>query len=259
MENRPGAAGPIGTDLAAKAAPDGHTLYMSFTSTRSIQPFVYSKPSYDAERAFDAVSQVGALRTGLIAHPSVKAADARELVALAKARPDTLSAATQGVGTHARLAGEWFSSLAGPPIRFVPYNPSSAYADLLAGTRQLMFDALPAAIGNVRGGKLKLLAASGTGRHPLFPDVPTFAELGLAEFQPVAWIGLFAPAGTPAPIQEKLAAAVAAGAKAPDFIELWRGFAADPVGNPPAEFRAFLKADRARWAAVVKKAGVKIV
>jgi tripartite-type tricarboxylate transporter receptor subunit TctC len=258
IENRPGAAGQIGTDLAAKSAPDGYTLYMGFTSTLSIQPFVYSKLPYDAERDFVPVSQVGALRTGLIAHPSVKASDVRELVALAKAQPESLSAATQGLGTYSHLAGEWFSSLTGASIRFVPYNTSSPYADLLAGTMQLMFDALPAAIGNVKAGKLKLLAISGSGRHPLFPDVPTFAEQGLAEFQPVAWIGLFAPTGTPAPIRERLAAAVAGGAKAPDFVELWRGFAADPVGNTPAEFAAFLKSDRERWGAVVKKAGVKL-
>jgi tripartite-type tricarboxylate transporter receptor subunit TctC len=258
IENRPGAAGQIGTDLAAKAAPDGYTLYMGFTSTLSIQPFVYSKLPYDAERDFVPVSQVGALRTGLIAHPSVKASDVRELVALAKAQPESLSAATQGLGTYSHLAGEWFSTLTGAPIRFVPYNTSSPYADLLSGTMQLMFDALPAAIGNVKAGKLRLLAISGSGRHPLFPDVPTFAEQGLAEFQPVAWIGLFAPTGTPAPIRERLAAAVAGGTKAPDFVELWRGFAADPVGNTPAEFAAFLKSDRERWAAVVKKAGVKL-
>ena len=258
VENRPGAAGQIGTDLAAKSAPDGYTLYMGFTSTLSIQPFVYAKLPYDAERDFVPVSLVGSLRTGLIAHPSVKAADAKALIALAKAQPESLSAATQGIGTYSHLAGEWFASLTGAPIRFVPYNTSSPYADLLAGTMQLMFDGLPAAIGNVKSGKLKLLAVTGSGRHPLFPDVPTFAELGLPEYQPVAWIGLFAPAGTPAPIREKLAAAVAAGAKAPDFVELWRGFAADPSGSTPAEFGAFLKADRERWAAVVKKAGVKI-
>jgi len=258
VENRPGAAGQIGTDAAAKAAPDGYTLYMGFTSTLSIQPLVYSKLPYDADRDFVPVSLVGSLRTGLIAHPSVRASDARELVAFAKSNPDALSAATQGIGTYSHLSGEWFSSLTGAPIRFVPYNTSSPYADLLAGTMQLMFDALPAAIGNVKGGKLKLLAISGAGRHPLFPDVPTFAEQGLAEFQPVAWIGLFAPTGTPAPIRERLAAAVAGGAKAPDFVELWRGFAADPAGNTPAEFAAFLKTDRERWAAVVKKAGVKL-
>ena len=258
IENRPGAAGQIGTEAAAKSAPDGYTLYMGFTSTISIQPYVYRKMPYDAERDFDPVSLVGTLRTGLLAHPSVKAADVKALIADAKAQPESLNAATQGIGTYSHLAGEWFSSMTGAKIRFVPYNTSSPYADLLAGTMQLMFDGMPAAIGNVRGGKLKVLAVTGQGRHPSFPDVPTFAEIGLPDYQPVAWIGLFAPAGTPAAIQEKLAAAVSAGAKAPDFLELWRSFGGDPAGSTPAEFRAFIKADQARWSAVVKQAGVKL-
>jgi tripartite-type tricarboxylate transporter receptor subunit TctC len=258
IENRPGAAGQIGTEAAAKAAPDGYTLYMGFTSTISIQPYVYRKMPYDAERDFDPVSLVGTLRTGLLAHPSVKAGDVKALIADAKAQPDSLNAATQGIGTYSHLAGEWFSAMTGAKIRFVPYNTSSPYADLLAGTMQLMFDGMPAAVGNVRGGKLKVLAVTGQGRHPSFPDVPTFTEIGLADYQPVAWIGLFAPAGTPAAIQEKLAAAVSAGAKAPDFVELWRSFGGDPAGSTPAEFRAFIKADQARWSAVVKQAGVKL-
>jgi tripartite-type tricarboxylate transporter receptor subunit TctC len=258
IENRPGAAGQIGTEAAAKSAPDGYTLYMGFTSTISIQPYVYRKMPYDAERDFDPVSLVGTLRTGLLAHPSVKAADVKALIADAKAQPESLNAGTQGIGTYSHLAGEWFSSMTGAKIRFVPYNTSSPYTDLLAGTMQLMFDGMPAAIGNVRGGKLKVLAVTGQGRHPSFPDVPTFAEIGLPDYQPVAWIGLFAPAGTPAAIQEKLAAAVSAGAKAPDFIELWRSFGGDPAGSTPAEFRAFIKADQARWSAVVKQAGVKL-
>ena len=258
VENRAGAAGQIGTDAAAKAAPDGYTLYMGFTSTVSIQPFLYSKLPYDVARDFVPVSLVGALRTGLLAHPSVQAGDARALVAQAKAQPQSLSAATQGVGTFSHLAGEWFSSLAAAPLRFVPYNTSSPYADLLGGTMQLMFDAMPAAIGNVRAGKLKVLAISGSARHPLFPEIPTFAEQGFGEFQPIAWIGLFAPAGTPAPIVEQLAAAVAAGAKAPDLIEQWRGFGADLAGSTPAEFREFIRGDRERWAAVVKRAGIKL-
>jgi tripartite-type tricarboxylate transporter receptor subunit TctC len=256
VENRPGAAGQIGTDAAAKAAPDGYTLYMGFTSTVSIQPFLYSKLPYEVERDFVPVSLVGSLRTGLLAHPSVQAGDAKALVAQAKTQPP--SAATQGVGTFSHLAGEWFSSLSGAPLRFVPYNTSSPYADLLGGTMQLMFDAMPAAIGSVRAGRLKVLAISGATRHPLFPDVPTFAEQGFGEFQPSAWIGLFAPAGTPAPIVERLAAAVAAGAKAPDLIEQWRGFGADLVGSTPAEFREFIRSDRERWAAVVRRAGVKL-
>jgi len=231
IENRPGAAGQIGTDFAAKSAPDGYTLYMGFTSTISIQPYVYSKLPYNAERDLAPVSLVGVLRTGMIAHPSVPAKDGRELIALSKAQPDLLNAATQGVGT---------------------------YSHLMAGQTQLMFDGMPAAVGNIRAGKLKVLAISGKTRHPNFPDVPTFAELGMPEFDPVAWLGLFAPAGTPQAIQDKIGAAVAQGVKAPDFVEQWRSFGGDPVGSTPAEFAAFIKTDQARWKAVISRAGVKL-
>jgi tripartite-type tricarboxylate transporter receptor subunit TctC len=258
IENRPGAAGQIGTDIAAKSAPDGYTLYMGFTSTISIQPYVYSKLPYNAERDFAPVSLVGVLRTGMIANPSVAAKDGRELIALSKAQPDLLNAATQGVGTYSHLSGEWFNNTAGTKLKFIAYNTSSPYADLMAGQTQLMFDGMPAAVGNIRAGKLKVLAISGKSRHPNFPDVPTFTEIGMPDFEPVAWIGLFAPAGTPQAIQDKIGAAVAQGVKAPDFVEQWRSFGGDPVGSTPAEFSAFIKTDQARWKAVITRAGVKL-
>ena len=258
IENRPGAAGQIGTDAAAKAAPDGYTLYMGFTSTISIQPYVYSKLPYNAERDFAPVSLVGVLRTGMIAHPSVPAKDAREFIALSKAQPDLLNAATQGIGTYSHLSGEWFATVSGAKMKFIAYNTSSPYADLMAGQVQVMFDGMPAAVGNIKAGKLKVLAISGKTRHPTFPDVPTFTEMGIPDFEPVAWLGLFAPAGTPQAILDKVGAAVAQGVKAPDFIEQWRTFGGDPVGSTPAEFSAFIKADQAKWSAVIKRAGVKL-
>ena len=258
IENRPGAAGQIGTDYAAKSTPDGYTLYMGFTSTISIQPYVYSKLPYNAERDFAPVSLVGVLRTGMMAHPSVPAKDGRELIALAKAQPDLLNAATQGIGTYSHLSGEWFTNVSGAKMKFIAYNTNSPYADLMAGQVQLMFDGMPAAVGNIKAGKLKVLAISGATRHANFPDVPTFTELGMAEFEPVAWLGLFAPAGTPQAILNKIGAAVAQGVKAPDFIEQWRSFGGDPVGSTPAEFSAFIKADQARWKAVISRAGVKL-
>ncbi len=258
IENRPGAAGQIGTDFAAKSAPDGYTLYMGFTSTISIQPYVYSKLPYNAERDFAPVSLVGVLRTGMIAHPSVAAKDGRELIALSKAQPELLNAATLGIGTYSHLSGEWFTNVSGAKMKFISYNTNSPYADLMAGQVQLMFDGMPAAVGNIRAGKLKVLAISGKARHPNFPDVPTFTEIGMAEFEPIAWIGLFAPAGTPQAILDKVGAAVGQGVKAPDFVEQWRSFGGDPVGSTPAEFSAFIKADQARWSAVIKRAGVKL-
>jgi len=258
VENRPGAAGAIGTEAAAKATPDGYTLYIGTTSTMSIVPYIYTKLNFNAERDFVPVSLMGVLNTGLIAHPSVSAANGRELIAQAKARPEALAAATQGIGTYFHLAGEWFNSAAGTSIRFIPYNTSSPYNDLLAGQVQLMFDALPAAIGNVKAGKLKVLAITGKARHPALPDVPTFTEAGLTDYEPLAWQGLFAPAGTPKAVVDKLGAAMAQVGKSPDLVEKWRSYGGELLGTSPAEFAAFLKTDQARWSAVVKRAGVKL-
>ncbi len=258
VENRPGAAGAIGTDAAAKAAPDGYTLYIGTTSTLSIVPYIYSKLTFNAERDFTPISLMGVLNTGLIAHPSVPAANARELVALLKAKPESMASATQGIGSYSHLSGEWFNFASGATIRFVPYNTSSPYNDLLAGQVQLMFDALPAAIGNFKAGKLKVLAITGKARHPALPDVPTFAEAGLADYESLAWQGLFAPAGTPKAIVDKLGAAMAQVGKSPDLAEKWRSYGGELLGNSPAEFAAFLKADQARWSAVIKRAGVKL-
>jgi tripartite-type tricarboxylate transporter receptor subunit TctC len=143
-------------------------------------------------------------------------------------------------------------------MKFIAYNTNSPYADLMAGQVQVMFDGMPAAVGNIKAGKLKVLAISGKSRHPTFPDVPTFTEMGIPDFDPVAWLGLFVPAGTPQAILDKVGAAVAQGVKAPDFIEQWRTFGGDPVGSTPAEFSAFIKADQAKWSAVIKRAGVKL-
>jgi len=163
-----------------------------------------------------------------------------------------------GVSTYSHLSGEWFTTVSGAAMKFIPYNTNSPYADLMAGQVQVMLDGMPAAVGNIRAGKLKVLAITGKSRHPAFPDVPTFAEIGIADFEPVAWIGLFAPAGTPQPILDRLGAAVAQGVKAPDFVERWHSFGGDPVGSTPAEFSAFIKADRARWRAVIERAGMKL-
>jgi tripartite-type tricarboxylate transporter receptor subunit TctC len=144
-------------------------------------------------------------------------------------------------------------------MNFVPYNTSSPYADLAAGQVNVIFDALPAAIGNVRAGKLKILALTGKSRHPNFPDVPTFAEVGLPDYAPTAWIGLLAPAGTPAPIVAKLGEAMQkAASQNPELIARWRAIGGDLRAQTPAEFAAFLKQDDALWGAAIRKAGVKL-
>jgi tripartite-type tricarboxylate transporter receptor subunit TctC len=258
IENRPGAAGIIGTEVAAKAAADGYTLYIGTTSTLSVVPHLYSKLPFNVEKDFAPVSLLGVLNTGLIANPQVTAKDAAGVLAQLKSRPDSLNTATQGVGSYSHLSGEWFGFSGGTKMSFVPYNSSSPYSDLLAGQVQLMFDGLPAAAGNIRAGKLKLLAITGKARHPAFPDVPTFAEAGLADYAPIAWQGLLAPAGTPQPIVDKLSAAMQKAAQNPELAEKWRQYGGELRGNTPAEFTAFISADRAMWGRVVKQANVKL-
>jgi tripartite-type tricarboxylate transporter receptor subunit TctC len=258
IENRPGAAGIIGTEVAAKAAADGYTLYIGTTSTLSVVPHLYTKLPFNVEKDFAPVSLLGVLNTGLIANPQVQAKDVAGVLAQLKAKPDSLNTATQGVGSYSHLSGEWFGFSGGTKMAFVPYNSSSPYSDLLAGQVQLMFDGLPAAAGNIRAGKLKLLAITGKARHPAFPDVPTFAEAGLADYAPIAWQGLLAPAGTPQPIVDKLSAAMQKAAQNPELAEKWRQYGGELRGNTPAEFTAFISADRAMWGKVVKQAGVKM-
>lgn len=259
VENRPGAASMIGMEAGAKAAPDGYTLVMGPTTALSVVPHLYSKVSYKADRDFAPISIVGLLNTALTAHPSVKENSAKELIERLKKQPGSLVAATSGIGSYSHLAGEWFAANAGVKIDFVPYNTSSPYGDLVGGQVQVMFDALPAAIGNVKAGKLKILAITGKTRHPNFPDVPTFAEAGLPDYSPTAWIGLFAPAGTPAPIINKLADAMQkAAAQNPNLIAKWRSYGGELKAQTPAEFAAFLKQDNQLWGQVIRGAGIKL-
>ena len=258
VENKPGASGIIGTDAAAKAAPDGYTLVVGTTSTMSVLRHLYTKLPFNAEKDFAPVSLLGVLNTGLIATPSAPFKTAADLLAYAKVNPDTVTAATLGAGSYFHLAGEWFASNAGVKLRFVPYSTTSPYTDLMAGQIQVMFDALPAAAGGIRAGKLKLLALTGKTRHPAFPDVPTFAEAGIADYAPVAWQGILAPAGTPKAIVEKLSAAMQKAAQNPQLAEKWHQYGGELKATTPAEFAAFIKADSAQWGQVVRQAGVKL-
>ena len=259
VENRPGASTMIGMEAGAKATPDGYTLVMGSTTSMSVLPYTYGAKVPYKMSDFVPISIVGLLNTALTAHPSVPEKNAKELIERLKAQPGTVKAATSGVGSYSHLAGEWFASSAGVKIDFVPYNTTTPYADLVAGQVNVIFDALPAAIGNVRAGKLKILALTGKTRHPNFPDVPTFAEAGLPEYSPTAWIGLFAPAKTPAPIIAKLGEAMQkAAAQNPELIAKWRGFGGDLRAQTPAEFAAFLKQDDALWGPAIRKAGVKL-
>ena len=260
VENRPGASTMIGMEVGAKAAPDGYTLVMGSTTSMSVVPHTYStKVPYKVERDYVPISIVGLLNTALTANSNLPEKNAKELIERLKKQPGSITAATSGIGSYSHLAGEWFASSAGVKIDFVPYNTTSPYSDLVAGQVNIIFDALPAAIGNVRAGKLKILALTGKTRHPNFPDIPTFAEAGLPDYAPTAWIGLFAPAGTPAPIIAKLSEAMQkAAAQKPEFIARWRSLGGDLKAQTTAEFSSFLKQDDALWGPAIRKAGVKL-
>lgn len=259
VENRPGASNMIGMEAGAKAAPDGYTLVMGSTTSMSVVPHLYTKVPYNTERDFAPVSIVGLLNTALIANASAPFKSAKELMEQLKAKPESVNAGTSGVGSFSHLSGEWFAAASGTKIKFVPYNTTSPYGDLIAGQVQLMFDALPAAIGNVRAGKLKVMALTGKTRHPNFPDVPTFAEAGLTEYSPTAWIGLFAPAGTPKPILDKLSAAMfKATTQNPTLVDKWRSYGGELKAMTPEEFSAFIKNDNAMWGKAISQAGIKL-
>ena len=258
VENRPGASNIIGTEVAAKAPADGYSLYIGTTSSLSVVPHLYSKLPFNAERDFAPVSLLGVLNTGLVATPGVPMKDARTLIAELKAKPDSVTVATAGIGSYSHLSAVWFNNAAGVKTNLVPYNSNSPYTDLLAGQVQLMFDGLPAAASNIRAGKHKLLAITGKERHPSFPEVPTFAESGLPEYAPIAWQGILAPAGTPKPILEKLSTAMQKACQSPELARKWREYGGELRCNTPAEFTAFINADRAMWGKVIREANVKL-
>ena len=258
VDNKPGASSIIGTDLAAKAAPDGYTLVVGTTTSMAVLPHLYAKLPFNTEKDFAPVSLLGVLNTGLSAHPSVPAKNARELIDMAKAKPGSINIATQGIGSYSHLAGEWFAASAGVKLSFVPYNTSSPYGDLIAGQVQGMFDGLPAAAGNIRGGKLKLLGIVGKQRHPAFPDVPTFAEQGLPDYAPLAWQGILAPAGTPKAIVDKLSQAMHKAVQNPVLADKWRSYGGELKATTPEEFAAFIRSEYELWGKAVRDAGVKL-
>ena len=259
VENKPGASTTIGMAAGAAAAPDGYTLVMGSTTSMSVVPHLYNKVPYRHDKDFVPISVVGLLNTALTANVGVKENTAKELIARLKTNPDAVVAGTQGVGSYSHLAGEWFAAGAGLKMRFIPYATTSPYTDLIGGQVQVIFDALPAAIGNVKAGKLKVLALTGKARHPRFPDVPTFAEAGITPYSPTAWIGLFAPAGTPKAIVDRLAEAMQkATAQNPALIDKWLGYGGELRAMTPEAFTAFLKEDNALWGAAIGKAGIKL-
>ena len=259
IDNRPGAGGSIGTDIVAKAPADGYTLLLGGVATQSINPSLYARLPYDAVKDFAAVSLLATLPNVLVVNPSLPVRSVQELVALAKAKPGTLTFASGGNGTTHHLSGELFKRMAGVDMTHVPYKGNApAIADVLGGQVSMMFDNIGNSLPHIKAGKLRALAVTGAVRAPVLPSLPTLSELGFTGFNITSWFGLFAPAGTPQPILERLNIEVNRALHDKQVRELLAGEGIEAQGNTPEQFRVFLQAEAVRWAKLVKESGAHI-
>jgi tripartite-type tricarboxylate transporter receptor subunit TctC len=259
IENRPGATGTMAAGQVAKTAPDGYTIMMGHVSVNAIAPAMFSNLPYDVIKDFAPVGIAAAVPHFVTVHPSLKAASLKELIAYMKANPG-MTFPSAGNGSMPHLAGEIFQSLAGVKLVHVPYKGSGqSMQDLLGGQHLVAFDTMPASSPHVRSGKLRALATSSAARLPAFSEVPTAEEAGLAGYQVTTWYGVFAPAGTPAALVNRLHGDLVKAMQTPEVKSKLDGIGADgTVSRSPEEFAALVRADTARYAKIVKEIGLKI-
>lgn len=259
VENRPGAGGNIGAEVVAHSAPDGYTLLMASTSQIVINPSLYKKMSFSPTKDLVPITLMQNEHNLMVVTPSVPAKTLKEFIAYAKANPTAVTFASPGLGTPAHLAGELMNQAAGLKMLHVPYKgTSAAVSDLLAGHVTMAIDNMPALLPQVKAGKLRALAVASERRATAAPDIPTMDEAGLPGYVVLAWKGLMAPAGTPQPIIDKLHAAMLKMLAMPDVRRRMIDLGAEPAGGTPEKFRDLIKADTAKWAAVVKSTGISL-
>ena len=259
VENRAGAAGIIGAQAAAKSAPDGYTLFMGTTGTQTTNPAVYAKLPYDPLKDFAPVSNFAGSPYVLVVHPSLPARNLKELVALAKKRPGALHYASFGPGSSAHLTGVLLQTRAKIDIVHVAYKGGPpALADLVGGHVEMMFNLLPGVLPHVKAGKLRALAVAAEKRTHAIPEMPTFAESGIADFHSDSWYGILVPAGTPKDVIAKLNAEILRVLALPDVKQRLAAEGAEPMGNTPELFAEQIKKDLARWTKVARDAKVKV-
>ncbi len=257
VDNRPGGGSVIGTDAAAKAAPDGYTLLM-MSNTHTVNETLIANKPFNLMRDFVAVAPVNSSDLVLVAHPSLKANTLKELVALAKSQPGKLNYASSGPGTPYHMAGELFKSLAGVYLVHIPYRGSTgARTDVIGGQVDMMFDAVTTMTEQVKAGKVKAIATSGRVRSDVLPDVPTLAEAGVPGFDATIWLGLMAPKGTPKAVVDKLNEAVSKIVSQPEVKQLWAKQGAVPIVLSAEAFDKYARDDIAKWARVIQTAGIK--
>lgn len=258
VENRPGAGGSIAVQTMLSAPPDGHTVVMCTTGTLSIQPHVLKSMPFKPETDLQPVTLIANAPYVLLVNNAVPAKNVKELVDYAKSRPGTLNFASSGNGTGGHLAGEMFKSKTGADIVHVPYKGTGqAMVDLLAGQVSIIFDQPVSSMTYAKSGKLRILAVAGPHRLKGLPDVPTVSESGVPNFDPVTWTGLCASKGTPPAAILRIQQEVAKVLAIPEISQKLIADGLEPVGSTPEQFRDFLAADKAKWGAIIKDAGVK--
>jgi tripartite-type tricarboxylate transporter receptor subunit TctC len=257
IENRSGAGTMIGGEVVARAAPDGYTLLMGI-STLAINPAMYKKVPYDALRDFAPISQVVSLPNILVAHPSLPVKSVKDLVAFAKVRPAQINFASAGMGTSPHLSMELLLTMTGLRMIHVPYKGSGqGVVDVLAGHVSLMTPSILTGLPYVKDGRLRALGVTSAKRAVGAPDIPTIAEAGVPGYEATQWFGTLAPAGTPADIVNRLHKEIVRVLAIPDMRERFAADGAEPVGSTPEEFLAYIRAETAKWADVIKQAGIK--
>ena len=257
VDNRAGAGGLIGAEIAAHATPDGYTLFMSSPGPLTIVPHLRKKVPYDPMRDFVPISLVSIGPFLLLAHPSVPVKSVKDLIALARAEPGKLNYASAGTGSANHLAMELFKGMAGIDIMHIPYKGApQAVTDLLSGRINLMFNSIAPVLHHIRAGRLRALGIGSLKRSPLLPDVPTIDESGVPGFEAISWFGLLAPAKTPAAILKRLNRAVVEVVQTPAIRKRFESLGAEPVGSSPSDFAALIHRESQKYGAVVKRLGI---
>ena len=257
VDDRPGAGSIIGTDLVAKSPSDGYTLLL-MSNTHTVNESLVPKKPFALMKDFVPIAPINYSDLVLVVHPSVPAKSIKELLALAKARPNGLNYASSGTGTPYHMAGELFKSMAGVQIVHIPHKGSGeARTSVMSGQVEIMLDAITTMAPMARAGRVRALGTTGAKRSTVLPDVPTIAEAGVKDYEATIWLGIMAPVGTPKPIVDRLNAEIGKIVARPDVKKAWNEQGAEPMAMTPAEFEKYLNADIAKWAHVVKVAGVK--
>ena len=259
VDNRPGAGGNLGVDATAKSAPDGYTLVMGQTSNLAINPSLYAKLPYDPIKDLAPVALVSSSPIVMAAPANSRFKTFADVVAASKGKPDALTLGYSGNGTVAHLAGELAENAAGIQLRHIPYKGAAqAMTDLVGGQIDLYMSSVPTLLGQVRNGKLKILAITSAKRSSQLPDVPTLAEQGYKGFEAVTWFGILAPAGTPAPIVAQLNKAINQALQQADVIDKLKSEGGDVLGGTSEQFSALLRTEVPRWAKIVKDSGASL-